>query len=168
MNTDRSQVTARRAISEANDLIAGGETLNFTHVVINVKDTEVVMALIKLILANQSPTTNIVVVCDVTQKKLVIEHGLKLDYKTLTQSRRLQFLQRPAKPSRLAAVFDPDRERELSTDVNQSTNQQFAAQQKQVLDSMADRLGDRGLKVLLVEDNKVNQKVCYHDHTCDL
>ena len=107
----------------------------------------------------QSSTTTVVVACDLDQRKEVSERSDKLRFAEHLQSRRLQYVQKPIKPSRLAVIFDPDKERELSTDVNQSSHQQVAAQQKQVLDDMADRLGDRGFKVLLVEDNKINQMV---------
>jgi len=56
-------------------------------------------------------------------------------------------------------IFDPDKERDLSTDRNRSSAQQQVANQKQNYLDVGKRLGNKGLKVLLVEDNIVNQKV---------
>lgn len=146
-------------LKEADELIRGDESVNFTHIVLIIKDVDDIMTLMTHTYEAQSLATTVVVACDTEQRKQVWERSEKVRYTEYLKSRRLQFVQKPVKPSRLAVIFDPGKERELSTDVNQSSHQQVAAQQKQVLDDMADRLGDRGFKVLLVEDNKINQMV---------
>lgn len=80
-------------------------------------------------------------------------------YDELSQQRRLRFVFKPLKPSRFASVFDPQKEREMSTDRNHDSAQQVALTQKQVFEGLTSRLGNKGKRVLLVEDNKTNQLV---------
>jgi CheY-like chemotaxis protein len=81
------------------------------------------------------------------------------DYDQLAKDNRVIFIYKPVKPSRFAVIFDPDKERDLSTDRNRSSAQQQVANQKQNYLNVEKRLGNKGFKVLLVEDNLVNQKV---------
>jgi len=77
----------------------------------------------------------------------------------LHDDRRLQFIYRPLKPSKFAVIFDPQKERESSTDRNQDSAQQVVVSQKLVFEELKRRVGGKGHKVLLVEDNKINQTV---------
>lgn len=81
------------------------------------------------------------------------------DYEQLYNDRRLQFIYRPLKPSKFAVIFDPQKERESSTDRNQDTAQQVVVSQKLVFEELKKRIGSKGHKVLLVEDNQINQTV---------
>lgn len=87
----------------------------------------------------------------------------KLDFDQMSGTRRVQFIQKPVKPSRMAVIFDPEKSRELSTDHNQQSAQQIALSQKKVFDEMTRRIGNKDIKVLLVEDNKINQMVRISD-----
>jgi PleD family two-component response regulator len=81
------------------------------------------------------------------------------DYNQLSKDNRVTFVFKPVKPSRFAVIFDPEKERDLSTDRNRSTAQQQVADQRQSYLDVTARLGNKDLKVLLVEDNLLNQKV---------
>lgn len=103
--------------------------------------------------------TAIVVISNMSQKREIISSNPQVDFEVLAKSRRVLFIQKPVKPSRLAVIFDPEKSRELSTDQNQQSAQQIALSQKKVFDEMTRRLGSKDFKVLLVEDNKINQMV---------
>ena len=88
-----------------------------------------------------------------------MEQAPQYNYDALSKQRRMQFIFKPLKPSKFAAIFDPRKEREMSTDRNQDSAQQVAVSQKQVYEEMIRRLGNKNKRVLLVEDNRVNQMV---------
>ncbi len=77
----------------------------------------------------------------------------------LLSENRVSYIYKPVKPSRFAVIFDPGKERDLSIDRNRSTAQRIVDDQKQSYLDMERRMGNKGYKVLLVEDNLVNQKV---------
>jgi len=93
------------------------------------------------------------------KKKELMKDAPGYDYEQLYIDRRLQFIYRPLKPSKFAVIFDPQKERESSTDRNQDTAQQVVVSQKLVFEELKRRVGGKGNRVLLVEDNKINQTV---------
>ena len=56
-------------------------------------------------------------------------------------------------------VFDPQKKSEVATDQNQNSAQAVAMTQKGILQDLKNRLGNRQLRVLLIEDNKTSQMV---------
>jgi len=141
-------------------MIGGDNPVLFTHVVLVLHDTLEVIAIMDLILNSVvHGNTSIVVVSDPTQKKELMKEAPAYDYNQLIADRRLQFIYRPLKPSKFAVIFDPQKERELSTDRNQDSAQQVVFNQKLVFEELKRRLGGKGHKVLLVEDNHINQTV---------
>ncbi|RAL61469.1 hypothetical protein DID88_009398 [Monilinia fructigena] len=154
------QITPLASVEEAQVLISGDESVNFTHIVLNLGSAEEIVQLIdQLIVSVMLPQTSIVVLSDPVQRQEVIKLASVYDYDQMAKDNRLTFIYKPVKPSRFAVIFDPDKERDLSTDRNRSSAQQQVASQKQHYLDVGQRLGNKGLKILLVEDNLVNQKV---------
>ncbi|KAF1963507.1 hypothetical protein CC80DRAFT_7657 [Byssothecium circinans] len=154
------QITGQPNLVEAQRMIGGDDPVLFTHIVLVLHETFEVIAIMDQILNSVvHGNTSIVVVSDPTQKKELMKEAPAFDYAQLSIDRRLQFIYRPLKPSKFAVIFDPQKERELSTDRNQDTAQQVVFNQKLVFEELKRRLGNRGLKVLLVEDNHINQTV---------
>jgi len=155
------QVTGQPSIIEAQKMIGGDDPVLFTHVVLVLHDTAEVHAIMDQIFSSMTHgNTAIVVVSDPSQKKELIKEAPGYDYEQLHIDRRLQFIYRPLKPSKFAIIFDPQKERESSTDRNQDTAQQVVVSQKLVFEELKRRVGGKGNKVLLVEDNYINQTVC--------
>jgi len=71
---------------------------------------------------------------------------------------RLRFIYKPIKLSRFGVIFDPANERDASMDRNRDSAQQVIESQKRVFSQMEEDVGNKGYRVLLVEDNRVNQK----------
>jgi len=140
-------------------MLKGPGSFIFTHLILSLPKGEEVVSLYDIVQKLPSPIPTVVVVADTTQRKDLIARNTQFDFDKLKKERRLQFVQKPVKPSRLAPIFDPEKSRELSTDQNQTSAQQIALSQKRVFDEMTRRLGNKDIKVLLVEDNRINQMV---------
>lgn len=154
------QVTGQPSLVEAQRMIGGDTPVHFTHVVLVLHDTHEVIAIMDQILNSMvHGNASVVVVSDPAQKKELMKEAPAYDYEQLLSDRRLQFIHRPLKPSKFAVIFDPQKERESSTDRNQDTAQQVVFNQKLVFEELRRRLGGKGHKVLLVEDNHINQTV---------
>jgi ABC-type sugar transport system ATPase subunit len=109
------------------------------------------MKLLDIVFKLPSSVPSVIVISNMAQRKDFKERNSHMDFEKLQKDRRLQFIPKPVKPSRLAVIFDPEKSRELSTDQNQTSAQQIALSQKKVFDEMTARLGNRDVKVLLVE-----------------
>ncbi|KAJ4375024.1 hypothetical protein N0V83_002103 [Neocucurbitaria cava] len=154
------QVTGQPSVIEAQRMIGGDNPVLFTHVVLVLHDTVEVHAVMDQIFSSLiHGNTSVVVVSDPSQKKELMREAPVYDYDQLHADRRLQFIYRPLKPSKFAVIFDPQKERESSTDRNQDSAQQVVVSQKLVFEELKRRVGGKGHKVLLVEDNKINQTV---------
>ncbi|KAK6433979.1 hypothetical protein LTR95_009838 [Oleoguttula sp. CCFEE 5521] len=154
------QITAHESLLDFQRMIGGHDPVIFSHVVAVLQDVSEIVALLDQILSTPTyASTMIVIITDLAQRKRIVDSAPQHDFKTLETNRRLLFIFKPLKPSRFAAIFDPDKGREMSTDRNQDSAQQVALSQKQVFEELTNRLGNRGKRVLLVEDNKVNQMV---------
>jgi len=154
------QVTGQSSIIEAQRMIGGDNPVLFTHVVLVLHDTAEVHAIIDQVFSStMHSNTSVLVVSDPSQKKELMREASAYDYEQLHTNRRLEFVYRPLKPSKFAVIFDPQKERESSTDRNQDTAQQVVVSQKLVFGELKRRVGGKGHRVLLVEDNKINQTV---------
>lgn len=153
-------IIACASLEECAKHFKGAGPLNFTHVVIVLQDVDEIIALVRRILSSSALTaTTLVIITDLAQRRKIVDQATDLDYKALESSQRIVFVFKPLKPSRFGAIFDPRKEREMSADRAQDSAQQVALSQKQVFEQLTTRLGNRDMRVLLVEDNKINQMV---------
>ncbi|KAI0452564.1 hsp90-like protein [Xylaria acuta] len=153
------QITALTRASEAQNLIGGHESVTLTHVVINLGSAEEILNITNQIAASSGGKTTTVIMSDSVQRQAVLELASETGHPQLLADKHILFIHKPVKPSRFAVIFDPARERDVSTDLNRSSAAQMVESQKQSYLDVEKRLGDKGIKVLLVEDNPVNQKV---------
>ncbi|KAK4613669.1 Peroxide stress-activated histidine kinase mak1 [Fulvia fulva] len=153
------QITARESFADCQDMLGGEEPVIFTHIVVVLQDVNQILGLMRQIFSSPTSSTAMVLITDLAQRRKIMEQAPDYNYDQLVNDRRLRFVFKPLKPSRFGLIFDPQKEREMSLDRNQDSAQQVAVNQKQVFEELTKRLGNRANRVLLVEDNRVNQMV---------
>ncbi|UKZ51401.1 hypothetical protein TrVGV298_005160 [Trichoderma virens] len=154
------QITAVASVEEAENYIGGDDPIRFTHIVINLGEAEEVISVMDQITKSQKmDSTMILILSDSVQRQEVMKYSSGTKFEQLFSDNLVNFIYKPVKPSRFAVIFDPDRRRDLSTDWNRSTAQQMLESQKASSLELQKRMGNKGFRVLLVEDNPVNQKV---------
>jgi len=154
------QITALATVQEAQGLIGGEDPVLFTHVVVNLPSPEEIIELMDEIMrSNMVGRATILILSDLVQRQAVMKLVAGTKHEEMLSEDRVTYIYKPVKPSRFAVIFDPAKERDLSIDRNRSTAQKLVENQKQNYIDMEKRVGNKGYKVLLVEDNPVNQKV---------
>ncbi|KAI5466993.1 hypothetical protein BGZ63DRAFT_344117 [Mariannaea sp. PMI_226] len=154
------QITALATAEEAQTLIGGEDAIKFTHIVINLSSAEAIISLVDEILKSQSiKQTTILVLSDSVQRQSIMKLAADTQHPRWLSEELATFIYKPVKPSRFAVIFDPNKMRDLSIDRNRSTAQQMVENQKLSYLEIERRMGHKGYRVLLVEDNPVNQKV---------
>jgi signal transduction histidine kinase len=154
------QITAIGTIEEAQPFIGGEDPIRFTHIVLNLSSAEAIINAMDQILKSQKiEGTTTVILSDPVQRQTVQKLATDTQYKRLLSGNLVTFIYKPVKPSRFAFVFDPDKVRDLSTDRNRSTAQQMVENQTASYQEIEKRMGNKGYRVLVVEDNLVNQEV---------
>lgn len=152
-----NRITTVSKYSECKDYISNDGPAVFTHIVVNLPDHTEVIPLISQILSSPAHSlTTMLILTNPTQRTAVMQ-GATQDCDQMGP--RLQFIYKPIKPSRFGVVFDPANERDASMDRNRDSAHQVVETQKRVFSQMEREVGNRGHRVLLVEDNRVNQKV---------
>ncbi|KAI9873359.1 MAG: hypothetical protein M1830_000503, partial [Pleopsidium flavum] len=151
------QITAVADVAECREMISGDDPITFTHVILNLREAEEIVVFMNQILVSPSHKhTCVVIVTDHGQKNVIMELASGYDYVQLEKRRRIRFIFKPVKPAKFAVIFDPDKERDLSTDRNKESALLAAVSERQIFDQVKDVLGNRGLTVLAVEDNLIN------------
>ncbi|KAI1822365.1 hsp90-like protein [Xylaria intraflava] len=153
------QITTLSHLSEAQSLIGEHDAGTFTHIVLNLGSAEEIMDITTQIANSSEGRTTTLIMSDSVQRHAVLELASNGDHQRFLADKQIMFIHKPVKPSRFAFIFDPARERDVSTDLNRSSAAQMVESQKQSYLDVEKRMGDKGVKVLLVEDNPVNQKV---------
>ncbi|KAI7365144.1 hypothetical protein KC354_g5123 [Hortaea werneckii] len=154
------QITAHEHVEESQRMLGGESPVVFSHIVLMLHEEHEIISLIDKVLSTPvHSNTTVVVITDLAQRRKIMDLAPRYQYDKLAKERRLLFVFKPLKPSRFGAIFDPQREREMSTDRNQDSAQQVALTQKQVFEELGQRLSGKDKRVLLVEDNRVNQMV---------
>ena len=156
-----AQVATSEDVVTSQRMMSGEEPIHFTHVVLQLNEAEQILAFMDLILNSKSHLqTSLVIITDQAQQVAIMSGKPKFDYDQLRASRRLFFLLKPAKPPKFAKIFDPRQESALSKDHSRADRMENTDITKQAFKKFEDTLGHRNLRVLAVEDNKLNMKVC--------
>ncbi|KFA49587.1 hypothetical protein S40293_06641 [Stachybotrys chartarum IBT 40293] len=154
------QITALATVKEAQKYIGGDDPIHFTHIVVNLSSAATILSLMDQIAKSQAmDRIMILILCDSVQRQAVMKLAVDTGCERLLSDSLVSFIYKPVKPSRFAVIFDPNKVRDVSIDRNRSTAQQMVESQKASYQEIERRMGHKGHKVLLVEDNTVNQKV---------
>lgn len=151
-------VNTIKDIGEFLNLFNGPTAPTFTHIVLDIPASSDVMLFMRQ-LANQNSITApaLIIVTDHYQKRDIQE-----DFAALTASGRKAFLiHKPVKPSVFAMIFDPAQLRNLSKDRAREVAQTSTDDFRNTALSVKEAIGNKGHRVLLVEDSHVNRKVIW-------
>ncbi|KAF2664808.1 hypothetical protein BT63DRAFT_379101 [Microthyrium microscopicum] len=154
-------ITTRRSVVESASLLTGDDAVRFSHIVVDLPEAQQALEVLHQILTSPAhANTCVVIIADVRQRR-ALSSASHHNFDKLEAERRLRFIFKPLKPSKMAVVFDPQKESEVSSDMARTQNsaQAVAITQKMIFDELSKRLGNKGLRVLLVEDNKTSQMV---------
>lgn len=174
-------VEAERLLTGGGGADAAKDPVVFTHVVLNLPSPEEITRLVDRIMASASSNTSVIILSDSVQRQALMKLASSSPTTTKTRNgtatgqpattifgrllaeKRVVFVNKPVKPSRFAAVFDPDnlRRADLTNffDQTRSAAERMIEFQKQTYAEATRRMGNKGYRVLLVEDNLLNQKV---------
>ncbi|KAM0335153.1 hypothetical protein ACHAQA_000194 [Verticillium albo-atrum] len=154
------QITALKSVAEADKLIGGDDPVHFTHIVLNLPSPEELVAMMSKIEDHVVlDKTTVLILSDTGQRQAVMKLVAESKQEALLSEEQVTFINKPVKPSRFAVIFDPEKVHDSSIDRNRSTAQRMVESQKASYEEIGKRMGNKGYKVLLVEDNPVNQKV---------
>jgi PAS domain S-box-containing protein len=147
-----------RSVTGAEDLMQQDfeSTPKWSHVVVNLLDVEEIVKIVEFMFETERKrSVELIILTTPIQRSQI----LKLVSGGERQQQKITFLPKPLKPSRYSVVFDPSWEREESHDMKMQNAQQALESQKNVFDDLASFAYGKGYRILLAEDNLVNQKV---------
>ncbi|CAG8616211.1 9287_t:CDS:2, partial [Racocetra fulgida] len=137
---------------EANDRLTSSEIKSYTHIIINLVSQDHIILLSTKIKNLTHLSLTITVILTTPIQRAGIMEGARNDL-----PERVDFILKPLNRTKMEGLFDH------TTTVRDNflrrrNTHQIVASQREVFKRMADAVGDKGFKVLLVEDNFVNQK----------
>lgn len=154
------QLTTLGSAKEAEQLIGQDDPVIFTHIIVNLPSADDIVHLMEIIRNSTVATkTKVVLLSDSIQRQDLTKLVAGTSQDDLVADDKITYVYKPVKPSRLSVIFDPARVGDLSVDRNRSTAERIVEDQKKSYQEVEKRMGNKGYKVLLVEDNPVNQKV---------
>ena len=155
-------ISTQGNVEEIQAMIGGDNLCAFSHIVLQLSSaTEVLGFMDQILNSSLYPQTCLIIVTDQTQKAIITSSVVSYDLDRLVDDKRVRYLMKPAKPHKFARIFDPDQENAQSND----DRTRVEVREKQRLLKVAFKLfkevlGNKGLRVLAVEDNNLNMEVC--------
>ncbi|KAJ5235543.1 uncharacterized protein N7469_004711 [Penicillium citrinum] len=127
-----------------------------THLVLNLPATDDILEVIQHISeVEASAAPVIVIISDLYQKRQISTRVKEL----AATGKQVFIVPKPVKPSAFSTIFDPDSKRELSKDRNQDMAREINNNFKTVSKMVKEVLGNKGYRILLVEDDETNRDV---------
>lgn len=149
------KITALSDVDEWKDTLQPGSS-HCTHLVLNLPATDDILEVIQVISeapANKSPV--VVIISDLYQKRQISTRVKEL----AATGKKVFIVPKPVKPSAFSTIFDPESKRELSKDRNQDMAREINNNFKTVSKMVKEVLGNKGYRILLVEDDETNRDV---------
>ena len=156
-----AKVSSVLDVEDWRDFVNSGDCANLTHVILCVPDSNDVLEVMQHVL-NPSPSgavhscsPTLVVVADLYLKRQIASRYEA----SVREQKKVYIVPKPVKPSAFAEIFDPDNERDLSKDRNQDMARELNNSFKTMSKLVKEVIGNKGYRVLLVEDDETNRTV---------
>lgn len=149
------KITILPDVDELKD-VTQGHGAKCTHLVLNLPATDDILEVIQQVSeidANTAPV--VVIISDLYQKRQISTRVKEL----AATGKQVFIVPKPVKPSAFSTIFDPDSKRELSKDRNQDMAREINNNFKTVSKMVKEVLGNKGYRILLVEDDETNRDV---------
>jgi signal transduction histidine kinase len=150
--------TALSDMDDWKDLSGTSDSVNFSHIVLDFSgadETLEVLQYIQGLSARLKPS--VVIICDLYQKRQIHNSMNELAAAGFT----VNTVPKPVKPSAFSSIFDPDNRRDLSKDRNQDKAREVNNNFKTMSKMVKEVIGNKGYRILLVEDDETNRMVSY-------
>ena len=155
------QVTARSSLLECQRMLGDGDSaVIFTHILVNLPAPDQVVALLDhVFMSSAHAQTSLIILADAMARQEIKRRVRERGSRSADYDVRIQFLNKPIKPSRLAQVFDSGHGWARSAEHIRRSAEKLTDRRKQVFVEMEKSVGHQGHYVLVVEDNPINRKV---------
>ncbi|KAJ5095337.1 hypothetical protein NUU61_004693 [Penicillium alfredii] len=150
------KVTTLPDVDEWKDMMQPGLNAPCTHLVLNLPTTDDILEVIQHVAdSDVTPAPVVVIISDLYQKRQISTRVKEL----AATGKQVFIVPKPVKPSAFSTIFDPDSKRELSKDRNQDMAREINNNFKTVSKMVKEVLGNKGYRILLVEDDETNRDV---------
>jgi signal transduction histidine kinase len=145
-------------VDEWKDLMhSASDAPQYTHLVLNLPTDDILEVIKSVSDSAVDPAPVVVIIADLYQKRQISTQVKEL----ASLGKQVFIVPKPVKPSAFSAIFDPDSKRELSKDRNQDMAREINNNFKTVSKMVKEVLGNKGYRVLLVEDDETNRDVSW-------
>lgn len=153
-----STVTSLPDVEDWKDLINFGDCPTLTHLVLSLQAVDDVLEVMQHILYSDAEVIpTLVIISDLYQKRQI---NSKIE-ELVAAGRKVHTVPKPVKPSAFSNIFDPDNRRDLSKDRNQDMAREVNNNFKTMSKIVKEVIGNKGYRILLVEDDETNRMVCW-------
>jgi len=152
-----SNVTSILDVEDWRDLVNTCDFPVLTHLALSLPDANDVLEVMQHVLRSDSKNSpTLVIIADIYQKREIADCYEAL----LDAGRKVFIVPKPVKPSAFSKIFDPNNKRDLSKDRNQDMAREVNNNFKTMSKIVKEVIGNKGYRVLLVEDDETNRTVC--------
>ncbi|KAJ5158506.1 CheY-like superfamily [Penicillium coprophilum] len=148
-------VTTLLDVDEWKDMTHSPSNDPCTHLVLNLPTDDILEVIQIMSDSGLDPAPVIVIISDLYQKRQISSKVKEL----AASGKQVFIVPKPVKPSAFSTIFDPNSKRELSKDRNQDMAREINNNFKTVSKMVKEVLGNKGYRVLLVEDDETNRDV---------
>ncbi|RAL06669.1 putative sensor histidine kinase/response regulator [Aspergillus homomorphus CBS 101889] len=147
-------ITSTSDVEDWRDSVS--DVTKLTHLVLNLPNVDDVLDMMHYVSECDLETApSLVIISDLYQKRQINSRILEL----ASSGRRIYTVPKPVKPSAFSSIFDPDNRRDLSKDRNQDMAREINNNFKTMSKMVKEVIGNKGYRVLLVEDDDTNRMV---------
>jgi signal transduction histidine kinase len=149
------KVTTLPDVDEWKDMMSAPKADSYTHLVLNLPTDDILDVIQTVSDSAMDPAPVVVIISDLYQKRQIGSQVKEL----AASGKQVFIVPKPVKPSAFSTIFDPQSQRELSKDRNQDMAREINNNFKTVSKMVKEVLGNKGYRVLLVEDDETNRDV---------